>query len=89
MHHEIMKLINKITNFSHMKLILRIEIDCANCANKIEDVIKKIEGIDSCTISFMTQKMILEVKDDIDRDSLLKEIKKKGKRIDSDFEVYF
>lgn len=72
-----------------MKLILRIEADCANCANKIEDAIKKIEGIDSCTISFMTQKMILEVKGDIDKDSLLKEIKKKGKRIDSDFEVYF
>lgn len=72
-----------------MKLIHKIEVDCANCANKIEEAIKKMEGVTDCTINFITQKLILEIEENMDKDSLLKEIKKKGKRIDSDFEVYF
>ena len=44
-----------------MKKVYKIEIDCANCAAKVEDAIKKIDGINSASLNFMTQKMILDL----------------------------
>ena len=40
------------------------DLDCANCAAKMEEAIKKIEGVKSASISFMTQKLVLEADDD-------------------------
>ena len=40
------------------------DIDCANCAAKMENAIKNIEGVKSASISFMTQKLVLEADDD-------------------------
>ena len=40
-----------------MKKTYKIEVDCANCANKMEDAAKKTEGVKDCVVSFMTQKM--------------------------------
>ena len=40
------------------------DLDCANCAAKMEDAIKKIEGITDASVSFMTQKMMIEAPDD-------------------------
>ena len=43
-----------------MKKVFKMEnLDCANCAAKMEAVISKIDGVESCSISFMTQKMTL------------------------------
>ena len=47
-----------------MKKVIKIEVDCAVCAQKCEEAIKKIEGVESCSINFMTQKMIIQAKDD-------------------------
>lgn len=45
-----------------MKKNIRLEgLDCAVCAGKMEDAINKLEGVDSCRISYMTQRMILDV----------------------------
>ena len=45
-----------------MKKNIRLEgLDCAVCAGKMEDAIKKLEGVASCRISYMTQRMILDV----------------------------
>lgn len=39
-------------------------LDCANCAAKMEDAIKKLDGVNSCTVNFITTKMVLDVVDD-------------------------
>lgn len=47
-----------------MKKVYRMEeLDCANCARKMEDAIRKIEGVESVTINFLTQKMTLQAED--------------------------
>ena len=46
-----------------MKRKFDIEVDCANCAAKIEAAIQKIEGVQSASVSFMTQKLTLEAED--------------------------
>ena len=40
-----------------------IDLDCANCAAKMEDAIKKIDGVTDASVSFMTQKMMIEADD--------------------------
>ena len=48
-----------------MKKTFKLEdLDCANCAAKMETAIGKLEGVQKCTVSFMTQKMTLEAEDD-------------------------
>ena len=52
-----------------MKKILKFsEIDCANCAAKVEKNISKLEGVKSARVVFLTQKIILEVEEDCDKD---------------------
>ena len=71
-----------------MKKKFKCEIDCANCAAKVQDAILKIDGVKNASINFMTQKFMLEADDDR-FDEILKEAVKVGKRIESDFEVEF
>ena len=47
-----------------MKKTYKIEVDCANCANKMEDAAKNTAGVQNATVNFMTQKMIVELKRD-------------------------
>ena len=57
-----------------MKKKLRLEdLDCANCAAKMEDAIKKIEGVNDASVSFMTQKMTIDAVDD-KFDDIMKEV---------------
>ena len=46
------------------KAFILQDLDCANCAAKMENAIKNIEGVKSASISFMTQKLVLEADDD-------------------------
>lgn len=49
---------------TEMKKIYVLEdLDCANCAAKIEEAVKKIDGVISASVSFMTQKLVLEAED--------------------------
>ena len=67
-----------------MKKVFRLkDLDCANCAAKMENGIKKIAGVNSASISFMTQKMVLDI-DDNNAEQILKEIKTVCKRIEPD-----
>ena len=50
-----------------------IEVDCANCAAKMEEGIKKISGVKDASVSFMTQKLVLEADDDR-FDEIMKEV---------------
>ena len=42
-----------------------VDLDCANCAAKMEEAIKKIEGVNDASVSFMTQKMMIEADDEV------------------------
>ena len=68
-----------------MKKTYKVEVDCANCAAKIEAALNKLEGVEKATINFLTQKLSLETAGD--PEALLPLIEKTGKRIDSDFEL--
>lgn len=60
-----------------------IDLDCANCAAKMEDAIKKIDGVQDAAVSFMTQKMTLEA-DDTRFDAIMQEVVRVCKRIEPD-----
>ncbi len=63
-----------------------IDLDCANCAAKMEDAIKKIDGVKNATVSFMTQKMTIEA-DDERFDEIVKLAVKACKKVEPDCEV--
>lgn len=70
-----------------MKKKLKIDVDCANCAAKMESAVKKLDGGTDASISFMSQRLILEA--DEDRfDSVLKEVIRTCKRVEPDCEIY-
>lgn len=67
-----------------MKKILRLEgLDCANCAAKMEDGIKKIVGVEEATVSFMTQKVTL-IANDENMESILEQAIKVIKKVEPD-----
>lgn len=70
-----------------MRKTYKIEVDCANCAAKIEDAVKNLQDVEDCRVNFMTQKMTVSAPDD-KIVSLFKTIEKTGKNVDSDFEIY-
>ena len=61
-----------------------IDLDCANCAAKMETAIKKLDGVSDATVSFMTQKMTIEA-DDVD--ALMKDVVKCCKKVEPDCEI--
>ena len=71
-----------------MKKVIKIEADCAVCAQKCEEAIRKIEGVESCSINFMTQKMIIQAKDD-QFSEILKQAHKAARKIEPDFEMEY
>ena len=54
-----------------MKKTYKIEVDCANCANKMEDAAKNTAGVQNATVNFMTQKMIVEFEEGQDAKSVI------------------
>lgn len=71
-----------------MKKTYKIEVDCANCALKMEEATKKVSGIADATVSFMTQKMKVEFEEGADVDAVMKEVTKACKKVEPDCEVY-
>ena len=69
-----------------MKKKFKCEIDCADCAAKVEEAIKKIDGVEDAKVNFMMQKFTLEA-DESRFDELLEEAIKIGKKIEPDFSV--
>ena len=63
-----------------------VDLDCANCAAKMEDAIKKVDGGKDATVSFVMQKMTVEA-DDARFDDIMKEIVKVCKRVEPDCEI--
>ena len=70
-----------------MKKIFKLEnLDCANCASKIESAIQKLEGVNNVTVNFMTTKMNLDL-DDKNSDITIEEIKKLINKIEPDVTI--
>ena len=63
-----------------------IDLDCANCARKMEDAIKKLEGVNDASVSFMTQKLTLDA-DDARFDEILQAAVKCCKKVEPDCEI--
>lgn len=71
-----------------MKKSYKIEVDCANCARKMEEAANKVTGISSATVSFMTQKMVVEFAEGADPAAVMKEVVKACKKVEDDCEIY-
>ncbi|HIZ41454.1 MAG TPA: cation transporter [Candidatus Gemmiger excrementigallinarum] len=69
-----------------MQKKFKIEVDCANCAAKIETAVKALPGVEDASVSFMTQKMLL-VADDARFDEILQQAVRTAKKIEPDFEI--
>ena len=68
------------------KTFKMVDLDCANCAAKMEEAIKKIDGVTNASVNFMTQKMTLEA-DDARFDAIVKEAVKVCKKVEPDCEI--
>lgn len=72
-----------------MKKTYRIEVDCANCALKMEDVIRKVDGISDAVINFMAQKLTVDIDDGQNEKAVMKQALRSCRRVERDCEIYF
>ena len=63
-----------------MKKTYQIDVDCANCASKMEQAARKTEGVQSCTVNFMTLKMIVEFLEGHDPKTVMQAVAKTAKK---------
>ena len=68
------------------KTFKMIDLDCAHCAAKMQDAIRKLDGVEKVSVNFLTQKMVLEA-DDQRFDEILEQAVKACKKVDPDCDV--
>jgi len=71
-----------------MKKTYKIEVDCANCANLMEQAARKTAGVASATVNFMTQKITVEFEDGQDPAAVMQAVSKNCKKVDDDLVIY-
>ncbi|MCI9486417.1 MAG: heavy-metal-associated domain-containing protein [Lachnospiraceae bacterium] len=71
-----------------MKKTYKIEVDCANCANLMENAAKKTAGVQSATVNFMTQKMIVEFAEGKEPKAIMKDVLAACKKVEPDCEIF-
>ena len=71
-----------------MKKTYKIDVDCANCANKMEDAAKNTPGVKSATVNFMTLKMIVEFEDGQDPKAVMQAVLKNCKKVEDDCKIF-
>lgn len=71
-----------------MKKTYKIEVDCANCALKMEEAAKKVDGVQDVTVSFMTQKMKVDFAEGADDKAVMAAVVKACKKVEDDCEIY-
>ena len=71
-----------------MKKSYKIEVDCANCAMKMEEAAKSVEGVKDAVVSFMSQKMNVEFADGADEKTVMQAVVKACKKVEDDCEIY-
>ena len=71
-----------------MRKTYRIEVDCANCADKMEKAANEVAGVKEATVSFMTLKMKVEFEEGADFVTVMEEVRRQCKRVEDECEVY-
>ena len=71
-----------------MKKTYKIDVDCANCANKMEEAAKSTKGVKDATVNFMTLKMIVEFEDNADANVIMQEVLKNCKAVEDECEIF-
>ena len=71
-----------------MKKTYKIEVDCANCANLMEDAARKTAGVQNATVNFMTQKMIVEFEDGKEPKTVMWNVLKACQKVEPDCEIF-
>ena len=72
-----------------MTKIYNIEVDCANCANKMEEAANKTDGVKTAVVNFMSLKLKVEFEDGVDEKKVMKNVLKNCKKIEDECEIYF
>lgn len=78
----------KTREVSKMKKTYKIDVDCANCANKMEEAAKNTAGVKDATVNFMTLKMIVEFEDGQEPGTVMQEVLKNCKKVEDDCEIF-
>lgn len=72
----------------NMKKTYQIDVDCANCANKMEEAAQNTNGVKDAIVNFMTLKMIVEFEDGAEPASVMKDVLKNCKKVEDDCEIF-
>ena len=71
-----------------MKKTYKIDVDCANCANKMEEAAQKTPGVKNASVNFMMLKMNVEFEDGQDDKAVMEQVRKNCKKVEDDCEVF-
>ena len=71
-----------------MKKSYKIDVDCANCANKMEDAAKNTEGVKDAVVNFMALKMKVEFEEGADPASVMEQVRANCRKVESDCEIF-
>lgn len=71
-----------------MKKTYKIDVDCANCANKMEQAAKETKGVKDAVVNFMMLKMIVEFEEGQEPKTVMKEVLKNCKKVEDDCEIF-
>lgn len=71
-----------------MKKTYKVEVDCANCAAKMEEAVKNTAGVKDAALSFMTLKLKVEFEEGADVDAVMQEVYKNCKKVEDDCEIF-
>ena len=71
-----------------MKKTYKIDVDCANCANKMEEAAKKTQGVKDATVNFMALKMIVEFEEGYEPKTVMKDVLKNCRKVEDDCEIF-
>ena len=72
-----------------MKKSYKIEVDCANCANLMENTARKTVGVKNAVVNFMTQKMTVEFEEGQEPKTVMQAVLKACKKVEPDCEIEF
>ena len=71
-----------------MKKTYKIDVDCANCANKMEQAANETAGVKKATVNFMTLKMIVEFEEGAQPSPVMQDVLKNCKKVEDDCEIF-
>ena len=72
-----------------MKKTYKIDVDCANCARKMEEAANKTNGVKKAIVNFMALKMDIEFEENVNESEVMKEVLKNCKNVEDECEIFF